>query len=279
MKKKSFVFLFIITFLLGCGMAFAQSGESKNPGKKFKKYKTKEAKYEAAKNYYNKGMYLTAAELFEQIYPLYMGTEQGDSILFLFAYSYYKNEDYLMSAFHFADFTKKYPFSPRVEEAAFLSAKSYYFNIPTYNLDQTDALYAKESLESFMEYYPKSSYIAECNNMMDTIRNQLAHKAYNVAYMYYNIGQYKAAQIAFRNMLKDYPNTGYSEQALYILVKNNYEYAVNSVPEKQLDRFQETIDSHQALMAKYPQSPYLEETGKLAEKAEKERDRLLKQQH
>ena len=258
-------------------LCYAQSGSNTNTTKKYKKYKTKEAKYEAALKYYNKGMYISAAELFEQIYPLYMGTERGDSILFLFAKSYYNNRDYLMAAFHFADFTKKYPFSPRVEEAAFLSAKSYYFNMPAFNLDQTDAMYAKESLESFIEYYPRSPYIEECNNMMDTIRTQLAHKAFNVAFMYYNIGQYHAAQIAFRNMLKDYPNTIYSEQALYYLVRNNYEYAVNSVLGKQVERFQETIDCYGTLAAKYPNSSYLEESRKLSEKAAKERDKVLNQ--
>lgn len=276
MNKKSFVFLLVILFFALGNICLAQDKNNANGTRKFKKYKTKEAKYEAAINFYDKGMYLSSAELFEQIYPLFMGTEKGDTILFLFAQCYYKNGDYLMSAFHFSDFTKKYPFSPRVETAAFMAAKSYYLNMPSYNLDQTDALYAKESLESFMEYYPKSSYIGECNNMMDSIRMQLAHKAYNLAYMYYNIGQYKAAQIAFNNMLKDYPNTIYSEIGLFTLVKNNYEYAVNSVPEKQQERFQQAIDSYESLKAKYPNSEYIEEAKKIAEKAIKERDKSVK---
>ena len=276
MNKKRHVLLLVILSTMVGSLCYAQNGSNGNSSRKFKKYKTKEAKFDAAKHFYDKGMYLTAAELFEQIYPLYMGSGRGDSILFLFASCYYQNGDYLIAAFHFNDFTKKYPFSPRTEEAAFLSAKSYFHNIPDYNLDQTDALYAKESLESFMEYYPKSTHTNECNAMLDTIRNQLAHKAYNIAFMYYNTGQYKAARIAINNLLKDYPNTDYCEKALYTLVKNNYEYALNSVAEKQIERFQETIDSHNKLAAKYPDSEYLAETRKIAEEATQKRDKIIK---
>ena len=275
MIKKSFVCLLVILFSIGGLDCFAQTKNGNNVPRKYRKLKTKEAKYNAAKAYYLKGEYLSAAELFEQIYPLYMGSVQGDSILFLFADCYYRNEDYLMAAFHFNDFTRKYPFSPRTEEAAYLAAKAHYLNIPAYNLDQTDAMLAKDGLESFLESYPKSNHGTECNLMLDTIRDQLAHKDFAIASMYYRIGQYAAANIAFKNMLKDYPGSAYTEKVLFNMVNNSYEYAVNSVPTKQAERFQLAIDCHRQLEAKFPQSPYLEESRKLAEKAIQKRDQLL----
>ena len=275
MIKKHFVFLLVILISMGFSDAFAQNAKGGNTPRKFRKLKTKEAKFEAAKNYYNKKQYLSAAELFEQIYPLYMGSEQGDSVLFLFADCYYKNEDYLMAAFHFNDFTRKYPFSPRTEEAAFLSAKAHYMNIPAYNLDQTDAQLAKEGLEVFMENYPQSKFQNECNAMLDTIRDQLAHKAYSVACMYYNIGQYAAAQIAVKNLMKDYPGSAYSEKALYQLGLNSYEYAENSVPDKQAERYQSAVDYHRQLEAKHPNSAYIAESRKTADKAVQKRDQIL----
>ena len=111
--------------------------------------------------------------------------------------------------------------------------------------------------------------------MLDTIRDQLAHKAYAIAYMYYNIGQYAAAQIAFKNLMKDYPGNAYMEKALYYLVHNCYEYAENSIPAKQAERYQQAVDWHRQLEAKFPQSDHLAETGKIAEKASHKRDQLL----
>lgn len=275
MLKKYFVLLLVILFSIGSADVCAQSGKEGKTPRKYRKLKTKEAKFNAAKDYYQKGLYLSAAELFEQVYPLYMGSEQGDSILFLFADCYFRNEDYLMAAFHFNDFTRKYPFSPRAEEAAFLSAKAHYMNVPAYNLDQTDAMLAKDGLEAFLETYPQSRFSNDCNAMLDTIRDQLAHKSYAIAYMYYNIGQYAAAQIAFKNLMKDFPGSAYTEIALYNLVANCYEYAENSVKAKQAERYQLAVDYHRQLEAKYPQSPYLEESRKLAEKAIQKRDQLL----
>lgn len=277
MIKKHFVLL-LVMLISACSVdLYAQSKNSEKSPRKYRKYKTKEAKFKAAKTYYDKGLYLSAAELFEQVYPLYMGSVQGDSILFLFASSYYKNEDYLMAAFHFNDFVKKYPYSPRAEEAAFLAAKAHFLIIPSYNLDQTDALLAKDGLENFLESHPGSAYNNECNAMLDTIRNQMAHKAYAAAYLYYRIGQYAAAQIAYNNLLKDYPGSMYTEKALYDMVKNNYDYAEKSVAGKQGERYQQAIDCHRRLEAKFPQSAYLAETKKIAENATKKRDIALKE--
>lgn len=282
--KKHLVFLAVILFTFTTLDSYAFQKNDKKKAKerkeqtiprKYRKYKTKEAKFEAAKKFYNKGMYLSAIDMFEQVYPLYMGTDKGDSALFLFADSYYKNEDYLMSSYLFDDFTKKYPYSSRAEKAAFLSAKSHYNNIPSYNLDQTDAYFAKEGLENFLEYYPRSEYTDECNKMLDTLREQLAHKAYSIAYMYYNIGQYAAAQISFKNILLDFPSSKYTEKALITLVKNNYEYALKSIESKQAERFQAAIDSKDQLKAKFPDSEYLDEAEKIAKDAAKRRDKIL----
>ncbi|MBO4282209.1 MAG: outer membrane protein assembly factor BamD [Bacteroidales bacterium] len=275
MIKKSIVFLLVVLFSAGGVQGYAQSKKGDTTPRKYRKYKTKEAKFEAAKTFYHKGMYLSAAELFEQVYPLFMGTVQGDSILFLFADSYYKNGDYLMAAFHFNDFTKKYPFSPRAEEAAFLAAKAHFLNVPAYNLDQTDAFLAKDGLESFMENYPQSRFGSECNAMLDSIRNQLAHKAYATAYMYYNIGKYASAHIAFNNLLKDYPGSPYTEKALFYMVKNSFEYAENSVPARQAERYQQAADCYRRLESGFPDSPHLSEAKKIAEEAVRKREKIL----
>lgn len=285
MIKKKIVFLLVISLSIMCLPISAQQKERKEKiienkekaktNRKFRKYKTKEEKFEAAKMYYDKGSYLNASQLFEEIYPLYLGTNRGDSILFLFASSYFYNHDYLISAFYFNDFMRKYPQSTRVEDAAFLKAKSYFLNSPNYNLDQTDTYLAKENLELFSNYYPQSKYITEVNTMLDSIRNKLAKKNYAIASMYYRTENYKSAQIAFQNLVKDFPDSRYIEEALFIWVKNNYEFATKSVEAKKVERFQMVIDVKNVLKAKYPTSPYLNEANQIAADAEKKIQKLL----
>jgi outer membrane protein assembly factor BamD len=276
MRKRAVIFI-ILALFAGDVSVFAAKKPNQTQGKSrvSKRYKTKEAKYEAAKMYYEKGAYLTAAQLFEEVYPLYISSSEGENILFLFSDSYMKNHDYLMAAFHFKDYIRKYPQSSKAENASFLASKCYFLNSPTYNLDQTDSYLAIESLEIFLNAYPNSEYQEEGNMMIDSLRNKLAKKDFNIARMHYNIGNYQAAQILFNNLFKDFPNSAFTEEALYYLVKNSYEYAQKSQENKKVERYQMVIDNKNKLKAYNAISKFLPEAEKLANDAEKKRDKIL----
>ena len=274
MRKITVLFLLMALFSMG----YVEGSSKKNPEKKSRisrKYKTKEAKYQAAKMYYAKGAYLSAAQLFEEVYPLYLSSQEGDTILFLFADSYMRNADYLMGAFHFRDYVRRYPQSPRAEEASFLAARCYYLNSPAYNLDQTDSYMAIEDLEFFINAYPKSKLVDAANGMIDTLQTKLAKKDFNISLMYYNTENYKAAQVCFNNLLKDYPGTVYTEEALYYMTKNSYEYAQKSVESKKVERYQMAIDNCLRLKALKADSKFLPEAEKLMLEAIKKRDKIL----
>ena len=91
--------------------------KNKNKGKKTRtrrgagkvNFETFQQHYEKAMSYYNKKAFLSAARIFEQLYPLSIGTPLGDTILFLFADSYFQNRDFQMAAFHFKDYARRYP--------------------------------------------------------------------------------------------------------------------------------------------------------------------------
>ena len=276
MRTKALI-LIILAFFVADISGFAAKKPKPNASKSrlSKRYKTKEAKYEAAKTYYSKGAYLSAAQLFEEVYPLYLSSPEGENILYLFADSYMKNHDYLMAAFHFKDYLLRYPQSQRAEDANFLASKCYYLSSPVYDLDQTDSYLALEILEIFLNTYPGSKYQEEGNTMTDSLRNKLAKKDFNIAKMHYNIGNYPAAQIAFNNLFKDFPNSVFTEESLYFLVKNSYEYAQKSQENKKIERYQMVVDNKNKLKAYNSVSKFLPESEKLATEAEKKRDKML----
>jgi len=276
MRKKALILIVLALFAMDISSFAAKKPKgSSSKSRISKRYKTKEAKYEAAKTYYSKGAYLTAAQLFEEVYPLYISSPEGENILFMFSDSYMKNHDYLMAAFHFKDYLRKYPQSPRAEEANFLASKCYFLNSPAYNLDQTDSYLALESLEIFLNAYPNSKFQDEGNMMIDSLRNKLAKKDFNIARMHYNIGNYQAAIILFNNLFKDYPNSAFTEESLYYLVKNSYEYAQKSQEGKKVERYQMVIDNKNKLKAMNAASKFLPEAEKLANDAEKKRNKIL----
>lgn len=215
--------------------------------------------YNKAVKYYNRGSYLSAAQLFEQLYPLSIGTKYGDSILFMFADCYFQNKDFQLAAFHFKDYSRRYPGTERTELAALNCVKALYYVSPPYDVDQSDTKYAIEEIKQYINQYPNSKYIEECNQILDELRNKLAQKKYEVINLYYNTGNYKATQIAVRNFMKEYSYSKYAQEALFLLVKSNFEFATKSVDSKKKERFLACAEAYDALKVQFPESKFLPE--------------------
>ena len=154
-----------------------------NGAKKTKKKSVKSSKvsfetfdmnYAKALKYYQNGQYLSAARLFEELYPLSLGTTTADTLLFLFADCYYKNKDYELAAFHFKDYARHYPGTDKAEEAHYMCVKSVFEISPVYSLDQSSTLYAIDEMDLFIKTYPYSKHVEECNQMLDVLRENLA---------------------------------------------------------------------------------------------------------
>ena len=220
-------------------------------------FETFDKNLERAMKFYKNSQYLTAAKLFEELYPLSLGTPQADTILFLFASCYYQNKDYKLAAFHFKNYTKTYPGTDRTEEAYFMCAKSVYNVSPYYSLDQFETKYAIEEINTFVQLYPKSKFMVECNTMLDELQDKLALKDFEILKLYYNTGSYLAAQIAGKNFLRDFSYSKYTPEAMYILVKNNHDFAKKSVSAKQWERYLACIDAYEVLKISYPDSQYV----------------------
>jgi len=230
--------------------------------------------YDKALKYYDNKAYLSAARIFEELYPLSIGTPLGDTILFLFADSYFQNHDYQMASFHFRDYAKRYPGTEKAELASLNAVKAMYYTSPDYNLDQYVTNFAIDEINLFIQQYPYSKYIQDCNDMLDDLRNKLAKKDMEIVRMYYQTGYYEAAQIMARNFLKTYSSSKYAPEVLLILIKNNYDYARKSVEQKKYYRYKDCMDAYDMLQSQYPENSYLAEGKKIAGDAENQIKKL-----
>ena len=61
---------------------------------------------------------------------------------------------------------------------------------------------------------------------------------------------------------------------MYILVKNNHEYAKKSVNKKKRERFQACIDAFKIMQAQYPNSGYYMDAKKLADDAQNQINKI-----
>jgi outer membrane protein assembly factor BamD len=224
-------------------------------------------KYDAAVKYYKDKDYYRAGVLFEQILPIVKGTQYAEDAEFYYAYTNFYQEQYLLSSYYFDSFYQTFGRSERAEEAYYMYAYSLFKQSPIYQLDQTSTYEAITALQNFINRYPGSERTDEATKLIDDLQVKLEKKAYENARLYYDLGRYKAAVIAFENFRKDYPDSDYNEELAYLKVKTQYELAANSIITKQKDRFEETIDYYESFIDRYPNSRFTRDAEKLYDKS------------
>lgn len=224
-------------------------------------------KYEKAVEYYEAEDYYRAQSLFDELVTIYKGSDKAESVLFYYADCHYKQKDYILGAYYFDNFAKTFPYSEKTEEAAYTAAYCYYLNSPRYNLDQTDTYKAIEAMQLFINKYPNSNYVPEANEIIEKLRTKLEIKSYENAKLYYKLADYQSATIALKNSIKDFPDTKYREEILYLIVKSSFMLAEMSIPEKQGERYQNTISEYYSFIDEYPESEYLKEIEKMYTKS------------
>lgn len=218
-----------------------------------------DAKYRAALTYYEAGKYRKAIPLFEAVEPINRGTPKDDSTRFLLAKSYFLDKDPFTAEYYFGSFKTTFPRSPFAQEAYFLHGVCLYEASYRAQLDQGPTEKAIIAFNEYLYTYPNSPQKGEAQAMMDELVLRLVKKSYLNARFYADIEDYKAAVTALRTSLKDYPESEYREEILYLIHKSSYLYAHHSVREKQKDRYQASIDNYYNFISEYPNSKYLKE--------------------
>ena len=226
---------------------------------KVQKSKDYELRYRTAVEYYEAEKYYRAISLFEDLKAVYKGTDKDEEIQFRIANSYYNQKDYMLASYYYDQYVENFPLSERKEEVSFLSAYCYYLDSPKYSLDQENTILAMRKLQMFINQYPDSERLQECNELTDKLRFKLELKAYETAMLYYKISDYQAAVVALGGVLEDFPETSYREEIMFHILKASYIFASRSIEEKQAERFKVVFEAYDELMARFPESKYLKE--------------------
>lgn len=269
MGRYLFILLFVIgAFTLGC-----------NDFSRLQKSRDLNEKYTAAVGYYNKGDYVKAQLLFDELYAVFRNTNRADSVGYLLAYTNYQLGDYIMAGYLFRSYFRTYPTSPRAAECLYMSAYCHYLISPPWSLDQEDTYFAIEEFQYFIQMFPTdTARIRECNKMVDVLHEKLEKKAFMNARMYYRIADYKAAITAFELLLTDFPDTHYREEAAFYILRAKYYLALNSIAAKKDERVADAISSARAFLSTYKESEWTDEVNEtlnlgleLQEELEKEK--------
>ncbi len=259
-SAKRVLFFFVTVFMLtaqGCKSKFEKIRLSSDIAKK----------YQEAVKYYDKKDYNKALILLDDLVQRYRGRAEAEDLYYYFAYTNYNLKDYTTARYHFKIFADTYPNSTKAEECRYMAAYCFYLESPNYSLDQSNTIKAIEALQLFINLYPRSDRSAEAAKLIQDLRDKLEIKSFENAKLYLTIGDYKSAVIAFRNSMREYPDTKFAEEMEYLAIESQCLYAKNSIEAKQEERFTEAIQMANEFAENYPESKFLKDSEQLKKDA------------
>ncbi|MEM6767153.1 MAG: outer membrane protein assembly factor BamD [Bacteroidota bacterium] len=267
--------------LLSCVLVGLLSVSCSKETRKFRKYSTKgdiSQKDSAAFYFYNKGDYDKSGFLMEELLPIYGGRPRAEEVLYHLAYSKYKQKRYLLAAYHFEQYAKQYANSPRSEECLYMVAYCYYTQSDPYYLDQGSTRKAIDQFQYYLVNFPESDRREDANGYLSELRERLANKTLEQAYLYFNTEQYKAAVTAFEVFMQEYPDSRYREEAEFMMFKSTVSLADASTERRKKNRYLDALDFYQNFIDRYPESGYIKEAEGIFGKAKKSLEKILERE-
>ncbi len=257
LRLKNLLYLSVVLVLFSSCGGFEKIRKSSDVNYKLTK----------ANEFFDNKEYHHANELYKELMPVMKSTRNYEAMFYKYAYTFYYLKDYVEASYYFKNFTEYFPISKNAEECEFMSAVSLYKYAPKYTLDQTNTVKALEAMQSYVNRFPKSSRLTEANEYIDKSRQKLELKQADAAKLYFNISQFKAATVAYKSVLRNYPESPKADQYQYMILKSMCKYAKISIPEKQEERYANAISAYKELKDTYPQSSYIADAEKLYSEA------------
>ena len=216
-----------------------------------------------------------ALALYERLSNLVAGTDDAPNVVYNSAYANYYDKSYKLAGHQFKNFAVTFPQDKRAEDASYMSALCFYEGSMDYNLDQTSTELAINELQNFLNSYPDSEKSKNINDLIDELTYKLEFKAYENAKQYYQIADYKAANVTFENVLDDFPSTKLRPKIYDFIIKSRYELAVNSVYELKKDRLESAIAFSKQVEREMPNTENAKTALDLKNKLTKEKEEFL----
>lgn len=211
-------------------------------------------KLRVADQYYAAKDYNHAQQLFEELFRVFKGSEHFEDIYYKFAYCAYYLKDYANAENLFKGFVEVFPNSNKAEEMDYMRAYTFYKQSPKVDLDQTNTTKTIGFMQAFINTHPGSDKIKEANEIIDKCRAKLELKDYKAAQLYYDLGYYKAAGVACNSLMNSYPDSEKSDEYKFLIIRADYQYALQSIEEKKEERFGLVVTQCNEFMDRFPDS-------------------------
>ncbi len=170
----------------------------------------------------NNGDYFFASKKFSEAENILPAVEQSAKAALMSSYCLYVINFHEEASENLERYISRYPADKNISYAYYLLAISSYERILDEKKDITPLLETKKKINEFLIKYPDTEYALDLKFKMDLINNQLAAKELYIAKYYIKTQKWIPAINRLKNIVNDYNETIFIEEALHRLVEVYY---------------------------------------------------------
>ena len=173
-----------------------------------------------------------ASKKFLEAELLYPQSEWAPKSSLMASYAYYIEGNYSEAIYNLERFLKTYPKDLRLDYVYYLMGLSYYENIEGEKKDLKPLLEAKKKFRFVIKNYPNTDFALDSRFKIGLINDILASKEMYLGRHYIKKEKWVAAINRFKNVLKNYDTTIYTEEAIHRLVEIHYKVGLEAEAKK-----------------------------------------------
>jgi len=178
--------------------------------------------YNEAYSALNEGDPFFAAKKFLEAEISYPQSDWAKKSVLMASYAYYLQNFYSEAISNLNRYLDKYPGDENQVYAHYLIAMCYYESIIDEKRDNGSIIKAKQKFEYIVRNFSSTSFAMDAKFKLDLIKDILASKEMYIGRHYVKKGKWIAAANRFKNVVNEYDQTIYIEEALYRLVEIYY---------------------------------------------------------
>jgi outer membrane protein assembly factor BamD len=205
--------------------------------------------------------FISALEKYREVKSRFPYSSRAIDAELRIADAFYQQESYIEAESAYEIFKELHPTHTKSDYVQFQIAMSNFKQIPDNSArDLTAALRAIDSFQTLNEKFPNSSYGLKSKELMAEARRRLAEHELYVADFYFDREHFLSASQRYVSLLRDFPNLGYDEEALYRLGKCYF----------QIRNYSGSRDTLRRLLKEFPQSSHKGDADKIFEDINRE---------
>ena len=178
------------------------------------------------------GDVLFAAKKFNEAELLFPQSEWAPRAALLAAYSYYSQDYYYDAEYELNRFLKIYPNEKSIPYAHYLLGMVYYEKIVDEKKDLEPLVLAEKKFKFIEKNYPDTDFALDASYKLDLIQDYLASKEMYIGIHYMKKKKWIAAINRFKNVVNNYDETSFIDEALHRLVEIHYKLGLVQESEK-----------------------------------------------